>query len=83
MLCLIVQSCSTLCDPCGLKLGSSVHGDSPGKNIGVGCIPSSRESFKLRDQTQLPKLQVPSEPPGKPVINYKGGESHSVVSDSL
>ena len=38
MLCLVAQSCPTLCDPmdCSL-LGSSVHGDSPGKNTGVGC----------------------------------------------
>ena len=36
--CLVTQSCPTLCDPtdCGLS-GSSVHGDSPGKNTGVGC----------------------------------------------
>ena len=38
VLCLVTQSCPTLwnlmdCSP----LGSSVHGDSPGKNIGVGC----------------------------------------------
>ena len=33
MLCLVTQSCPTLCDP----PGSSVHGDSPGKNTGVGC----------------------------------------------
>ena len=34
----LLQSCPTLCDPmdCSL-LGSSVHGDSPGKNTGVGC----------------------------------------------
>ena len=33
-----IQSCPTLCDPmdCSL-LGSSVHGDSPGKNTRVGC----------------------------------------------
>ena len=33
----LVKSCLTLCDPmdCGL-LGSSVHGDSPGKNTGMG-----------------------------------------------
>ena len=38
VLCLVAQSCSTLCDPmdCGPP-GSSVHGDSPGKNTGVGC----------------------------------------------
>ena len=32
------QSCPTLCDPMDCSpSGSSVHGDSPGKNIGVGC----------------------------------------------
>ena len=32
------QSCPTLCDPMDCSLpGSSVHGDSPGKNTGVGC----------------------------------------------
>ena len=33
-----LESCLTLCDPvdCSL-LGSSVHGNSPGKNTGVGC----------------------------------------------
>ena len=38
MLCLVAQSCQTLCDPrdCGL-LGSSLHGDSSGKNTGEGC----------------------------------------------
>ena len=33
-----LQSCPTLCDPVDCSLpGSSVHGDSPGKNTGVGC----------------------------------------------
>ena len=38
VLCLVAQSCLTLCNPrdCSPP-GSSVHGDSPGKNIGVGC----------------------------------------------
>ena len=36
--CLVTQSCPTLCYPndCSPP-GSSVHGDSPGKNTGVGC----------------------------------------------
>ena len=38
VLCLVIQSCLTLCDPMDCSLpGSSVHGDSPGKNTGVGC----------------------------------------------
>ena len=38
MLCVVAQSCPTLCDPMDCSPpGSSVHGDSPGKNTGVGC----------------------------------------------
>ena len=37
-LCLVTQSCPTLCDPMDcIPPDSSVHGDSPGKNTGVGC----------------------------------------------
>ena len=35
---LVTQSCLTLCNPMDCSLpGSSVHGDSPDKNTGVGC----------------------------------------------
>ena len=36
--CLVAQLSLTICDPmdCG-RPGSSAHGDSPGKNTGVGC----------------------------------------------
>ena len=35
---LVAQLCPTLCDPMDCsQLGSSVHGDSPGKNTRVGC----------------------------------------------
>ena len=38
VLCLAAQSCSTLHDPTDCSpWGSSDHGDSPGKNTGVGC----------------------------------------------
>ena len=38
VLCLVAPSCLTLCDPMDCSLpGSSVHGDSPGKNTGVDC----------------------------------------------
>ena len=38
VLCLITQLCLTLCNPVDCSPpGSSVHGDSPGKNTGVGC----------------------------------------------
>ena len=36
--CLVTQLCPTLCDRMDCSLpGFSVHGDSPGKNTGVGC----------------------------------------------
>ena len=39
----LLQSCPTLCDPMNCSPpGSSLHGDSPGKNTGVGAISLSR-----------------------------------------
>ena len=38
VMCLVAQSCPILCDPMDCSPpGSSVHGDSLGKNIGMGC----------------------------------------------
>ena len=37
VLCLVAQSCHTLCDMDYSPPGSSVHGKSPGKNTEVGC----------------------------------------------
>ena len=38
VLCLVAQTCLTLCDPMDCSPpGSSVHGDYPGKNTRVGC----------------------------------------------
>ena len=38
VLCLVAQSCPTLCYPMDCSPpGSSVQGDSPGKNTGMGC----------------------------------------------
>ena len=46
VLCLVTQLCLTLFDPkdCSPP-GSSVHGDSPGKNTGVGCHALLQGSF--------------------------------------
>ena len=67
---LVAQSCQTLCDPMDCSPpASSVHRDFPGKNTGVGFMPSSRGSSQPRDRTQSPTLQVdslPTERPGKP-----------------
>ena len=46
MLCLDAQSCPTLCDPMDCSPpGSSVHGDTSGKNTGVGCHSLLQEIF--------------------------------------
>ena len=53
-LCLVAQSCLTLCDPMDCSLpGSSVHEDSPGKNTGVGCHALLQGSSQPRDWTQV------------------------------
>ena len=50
MLCLVAQSCLTLCDPIDCSLpGSSVHGDSPGKNTGVGSLSLLQEIFPTQE----------------------------------
>ena len=68
--CSVTQSCLTLGDPTDCSPpGSSGHGDSPGKNTAVGCLPSSRGSSQLRDQTQVSCIVdrfFTTEPPGKP-----------------
>ena len=50
--------------------GSSVHGDSPGKNTGVGCHALLQGIFPTQGSNpRSPALQVdssPPEPPGKP-----------------
>ena len=54
VLCLVTQSCLILCDPMDCSLpGSSVLGNAPGKNTGMGCHALLRESSQRRDQTQV------------------------------
>ena len=75
------MSCLTLCDPMNCSSpGSSVHGDSPGKNTGVGCcalppvdLPTQGWNPGLPHCRQI--LSLPSEPPGKPRNTGGGGLS--------
>ena len=59
--------------------GSSVHGDSPGKNTGVGChalLPGDHPNLAIKPR--FPALQVdslPSEPPRKPFENLSSSIS--------
>ena len=74
------QSCLTLCDleVCNLP-GTSVHGNSPGKNTGVGCYALLRGSSQPRDWTQVSHIAsiffLPSEPPGNPMNTGVGSLS--------
>ena len=45
VLCLVTQSCPTLCEPMDCSPGASVHEDSPRKNTGVGCHAILQQIF--------------------------------------
>ena len=50
MLCLVAQSCPTLFNPMDYSPpGFSVHGNSPGKDIGVGCHAFFQEIFPTQE----------------------------------
>ena len=70
MLCLIAQSCLTLCHPMDCSPpGFSVHGGSPGKNTGMGCQALLQGIFPTQGLNRSPTLYVDSslsEPPRKP-----------------
>ena len=77
---LVAQSCSTLCSSIDCSPpGSSVHGNSLGKNTGVGCHALLQGIFRTQEiEPRFSALQVnslPSEPPVKP--------NHHIVSATL
>ena len=56
---LVAQSCPTVCGPMDYILpGSSVHGDSPGKNTRVGC-PCLLKGIFLTQGSNLPLSRLP------------------------
>ena len=72
--CLVAQSCPTLCNPVDSSLpGSSVHEDSPGKNTGLGCHALLQGNLPNPGiEPRTPALHVdslPAEPQGKSHIN--------------
>ena len=72
VLCSVTQLCPILCYPMDCSPpGSSVHGDSSGKNVGMGChaLPP-RDLPNPGIKYRSPALQedsLPSEPLGKPL----------------
>ena len=72
-LCLVSQSCLTLCNPMDCSPpGSSVYGDSPGKNTGVGCHALLQVIFPTQGLNPgLPhcrQILLPCEAQGKPSL---------------
>ena len=66
-----LHSCLTLCDPTDHSLpGSSVHGNSPGQNTGVGCHALQKGIFPTQGSKSLLCLlhwqagSLPLVPPG-------------------
>ena len=80
-----LQSHSGPCDPMVCSpLGSSVHGDSPGKNNGVGyhnlpqgIILTQGSNLCLRRFLHWQVDSLPLVPPGKPLGEYPWGRSNS------
>ena len=73
-----LQSCLTLRDPMDCSPpGSSVHGDSPGKNTGVGChaflqgiFPTQGSNLCVFCLLHWQVGSLPLVPPGKSLIRY-------------
>ena len=95
-MCLVTQSCPTLCDPIDCSPpGSSVHEDSPGKNTGVGCHALLQGIFPIQGSNpglphcrwilyQLSHQGSPIEHNFYFVLQFSSVQfSCSVVSDSL
>ena len=69
---LVTESCQTLCNPMDCSPpGSSVHGDSPGKNTGVGCHSLLQGSSQQRDWTCIYCLAGRFFTTGPPGISIK------------
>ena len=69
---LVAQSCPTCCDPMDCSPpGSSVYGDSPGKNTGVGCHALLQGIFPIQGSNSgllYCRHSLPQELPGKPTV---------------
>ena len=79
--CLVAQSCLTLCDPMDCSPpGSSVHGGSPGKNTGLRCYALLQGIFPTQGSTPVSHIAgklFTSEPLGKPKNTGGGGPPFS------
>ena len=89
VLCLVAQSCPTLCDSTDYSpSSSSVHRDSPGKNTRVGCHALLQGMCLTQGSNPgLPHCRwifLPADLPGKPPQEHSSVQfSHSVMSNAL
>ena len=89
VLCLVAQSCPTLCDSIDYSpSSSSVHRDSPGKNTRVSCHALLQGICLTQGSNPgLPHCRLiflPADLPGKPPQEHSSVQfSHSVMSDAL
>ena len=77
--CLVTQSCPTLCNPVdNSPRGFSVHGNPQARILEWIAMPSSRTFPNSEIKPRSPELQaysLPSKPPGKPKKNGMGSLS--------
>ena len=77
--CLVTQSCPTLCNPMdNSPRGFSVHGNPQARILEWIAMPSSRTFPNSGIKPRSPELQaysLPSKPPGKPKKNGMGSLS--------
>ena len=73
-----LQPCPTLCDPTGLQpASSSVYGDSPGKNTGMGCHALLQGIFPAQELNTPPgDLPNPGIEPRSPALQVLYHLSH-------
>ena len=85
MLCLVAQWCLTLCDPMDCRPpGSSVSGDSLGKNTGVGCHALPQRIFPTQglnpDLPHCRQMLYHLSHQGSPCINKLKDKNHMIIS---
>ena len=92
MLCWVTQSCSSLCNPTDCSPpGSSVHGDSPGKNTGMGCHALLQGIFPTREDQgsnssllHCRQILLSPESPGKPYhLCIHSNQSYTLKDSNL
>ena len=75
VLCLVSQSCLTLCDSMDHSPpGTSVHRDSLGENTGVGCHALLQGIFPTRDRTHVSYISCV----GRQVLYHLGSPCYLV-----